>query len=108
MPKIGFQVNSIRHKAFKDFERGRHPSELVRRYGCSFDLLNHYYHEWKICRRRRAEFLPQCKAIRDKLAVERPELRRHYGAVHQRLKAKPLEWWWRKETPEAAIRGVLF
>ena len=108
MAKIGFQSGSIRHKAFKDFERGLHPSALVKKYGCSFDLLNHYFYEWKICRLRRAEFLPLCEGIRDRLVKERPELRREYNAVHQRLKAKPLEWWWYRKTPEEAIAAVLF
>lgn len=40
-------LNSSKHKVFLEFDKGTHPSQLVKKYPLKYNTLQQYYHIWK-------------------------------------------------------------
>lgn len=102
MGKLGYKPNSNKHKVFKEYEKGEHPSELLNKYKKSFknpySMLMKYYEEWKICHRKKERFMQEIDNYFRMLEGKGRDVEMQLHALLRRLDAKPIEWWYHKNT----------
>jgi len=102
MGKLGYKPNSYKHRIFKEFERGLHPSELLKKYKNAFknpyNRLMNYYEEWKICHRKKERFMQEINDYFRILARKGEGVEMQLHTLIRRLDAKPMEWWYHKNT----------
>lgn len=98
--KLGYKPTSNKHMIFKEFEKGKHPSELVKKYKIGYNTMMKYYEEWKICHRKKERLLRETDNYFGILAREGKgdNLEMQLRTLLRRLDAKPMEWWYHKKT----------
>lgn len=100
MGKLGYKPNSNKHKIFKEFGKEKHPSELVmmKKYKIPYNTMMKYYEEWKICHRKKERFMQEIDNYFKMLERKGMGVEMQLHALIRRLDAKPMEWWYHKNT----------